>query len=1134
MALSNRDRIGRGLEILGKGLEPFVEMMMSMATTGSHDWLQVIEARDAVKHGASKTYEKTDVRFLLRVITEEWRVFKDRLSRGEQNFASELREVGNKWAHTKPFSGDDTYRALDTMERLLIAVGAMDRADEVRKLRLDQQRSLYDGETRKAAQSVTSMPSIEANGLKPWRDIITPHADVQVGKLDAAEFAADLHMVSIGESTSQEYSDPLQFFRRTYLTEGLKDLLQRAVARVGKDPNATPVWNLQTNFGGGKTHSMLALWHIFSGTPLHEFPQEVVDLLADADTSAIGTQVQRAALVGNHIDPSAGKLHEDGVHTHTLWGELAWQLGGRKAYEIIRESDEAHTNPGDALRQLIAAYSPCLILIDEWVAYGRQLYGRDDLPAGTFDTQFTFAQTITEAVKAVPGALLVVSIPASSHKEAEEGIMGSALEVGGVNGQAALDRLQNVIRRVALQWQPARAHESFEIVRRRLFEEPDAQAKAEIAAIAKQFWKFYNDHKGEFPRECSEVSYEKRIIDAYPIHPELFDRLYEDWSTLDRFQRTRGVLRLMSIVIQQLWQAQDAGPLIMPGSLPLNHPAVVSELTQYLQDNWKAIIETDVDSETATPVQVDKERTVFGKRALTRRLARTLFFGSAPTLTKQHKGIEQQNIRLGVAIPGDVVGNFGSALHVLSDRATFLYVDGARYWYDTQASVTRTAKDYAERLHKEDVWLEIVTRLRAKELRSRGDFSAVHVTDDSNDVPDTGDARLVILHPSVVHAKNDANSSARNLAQKVLDKRSSAQRINRNMLVFLAGDAKRMEELSDAVREYLAWRNIAGRKDELDLTVQQIKQVETRLANANQAVELRIRETYYWAFVPDQQPGGHITWQEEKADGGKDRLAERVSVKLKQRDMLRVVQAASVIRGNLERELASVWQRGHITVGELWSYYCRYPYLPRLRDREVLDGGLAAGVDELDWERTGFALATSYDGQRFEGLAMPPKGWSGQLTDNTLLVRPDLALAQQRADAQAKAEADAATAAAAGSATITGGVGSSGSTSGAGTGSGGVTVVVPQPGGGTPPPPPGPKNVRFFGAAKLDPEFYQKSFTKMVQEVIQHLAAVEGVELELSIEITARKPEGFPEDKIRIVSENARVLKFDQFGFEDR
>jgi predicted AAA+ superfamily ATPase len=1126
MALNNKEKVGRGLDLLGRGLEPFVDMMMSMAHPQAPDWVKLLEARDAQKHGVNKEYDKSDVRFLLRVITEEWRVFKDRLSRVESSYASELREVGNKWAHdAKGFSADDTARALDTMERLLIAVGAMDRADEVRTLRLNHQRSMYDAETRKATSSVTSMPTIAANGLKPWREIITPHPDVAAGRLDAAEFAADLHMVSIGESTSEEYTNPVEFFRRTYLTEGLRELLQKAVARVGGDANANPVWNLQTNFGGGKTHSMLALWHIFSGTPLEAFPQEIVDLLRDVDSGTVGAKVNRAALVGNHIDPAAGKLKDDGTRVRTLWGELAWQLGGRAAYEMIRVADEARTNPGDAMREVIARYSPCLILIDEWVAYARQLYGRDDLPAGTFATQFTFAQTLSEQVKAVPGALLAVSIPASSDAEAENGIMGSALEVGGINGQKALGELQNVIRRVAKQWQSARSHESFEIVRRRLFQEPDAKAKAEIGAIAKQFWKFYNDHKGEFPSECSSTDYEKRIVNAYPIHPELFDRLYEDWSTLDRFQRTRGVLRLMSTVIHKLWVAQDAGPLIMPGSVPLNDPAVASELTQYLQDNWKAVLDADVDSETATPVQIDKERTVFGKRALTRRLARTLFLGAAPTLTKTHKGIEQQNLWLGVAIPGDVVGNFGSALHVLTDRATFLYVDGARYWFDTQASVTRTAKDYAERLHPEDVWKEIVDRLRRTEVKARGDFVYVHVTDDSHDVPDTGDARLVILHPKYTHAKGDHDSSARVFAQKVLDTRGASQRINRNMLIFLTGDAKRMEELGDAVREYLAWDNIEGRVEELDLSVQQIKQVQTRLANANQAVDLRIRETYYWAFVPDQPPGGHITWQVEKADGGKDRLAERVSAKLAQRDMLRTIQAASVIRQNLDGPLASIWkERGYISVEELWGYYCRYPYLPRLRDRTVLDYGVVAGIDEFDWERTGFALATGYDGKRFEGLAVPPKGRFGQITDHTLLVRPDLALAQQEAEKPSVVDPapDGQTGAGGGTHGQTGG----GQTGGGQTGG-------EQTGKDTPPPPPAPKNVRFSGAVQLNTELPVKSFNKIYDELIKHLGAVEGAELEISLEISARKPEGFPEDKVRIVSENAKVLKFETFGFWD-
>src|SRR6266542_1659773 len=585
MALSNRDRVGRGFELLAKGLEPFVDQRMNAAAPSGTDWLAMITVRDRQKFGTSWVNSRSDPLFLLRMLTEEWRAFKDDLSRGQRAWASELREARNQWAHGDGFNDQDTARALDTTARLLQAIGAVDEADPVQKLLDDHQSAVFEKRSRKASQEQQATAlNVEGLGLKPWREVIEPHRDIQTGNFSSAEFAADLARV-VKDEGSEEYFKPVQFFRRTYLTEGLRDLLVRAARRIGGDPNATPVVNLQTSFGGGKTHSILALYHLFSGKPLSAYPQDLQELLAGVD---LPEHVQRATFVGNRVSPS--KVHEkpDGTAVRTVWGDLAWQLGGREAYELVASADETRTNPGEALGDVIAAAAPCLILIDEWVAYARQLYGDDTLPAGTFDTQFTFAQTLTETVKAVPGALLAVSIPASTDDE-----LTSDLEVGGTHGREALNKLKHVVSRVADHWRPASPRESFEIVRRRLFEEPGAEGRAHIAAVARQFQTMYVQHTGEFSRGSGEHDYASRIRECYPIHPELLDRLYEDWSTLERFQRTRGVLRLMSTVITALWQSGDPAPMIMPGTLPLDDDRVVEELTSYLEDRWKTIVDTD-------------------------------------------------------------------------------------------------------------------------------------------------------------------------------------------------------------------------------------------------------------------------------------------------------------------------------------------------------------------------------------------------------------------------------------------------------------------------------------------------------------------------------------------------------------
>src|SRR5690606_15447678 len=263
--------------------------------------------------------------------------------------------------------------------------------------------------------------------------------------------------------------------------------------------------------------------------------------------------------------------------------------------------------------------------------------------------------------------------------------------------------------------------------------------------------------------------YEKRIQAAYPIHPEVFDRLYEDWSTLVKFQRTRGVLRLMAAVIHCLWEKGDRNPLILPSTIPMDDPRVQFELTHYLPDNWVPIIEKDVDGPNSLPLKIDREVPNLGKLHATRRVARTIFLGSAPTASAGQHGLEDRRVKLGCVMPGESPAIFGDALRRLASTATYLYQDGARVWYSTQPTVTKLAEDRAELLKRDpdEVAAELAARIRA-DLRNRGDFARVHPLPLSEgDVPDDLGVGLVVLSPEHPYTRESGNG-AELAAQKIL------------------------------------------------------------------------------------------------------------------------------------------------------------------------------------------------------------------------------------------------------------------------------------------------------------------------------------------------------------------------------
>ena len=761
MAITNHDRVGKALDLLRAGLAPFAEREFKDVYKDKAA-AEAANASGADRINAGKPISQWDAGALLKFMGDTWRsVFSKTLGHFERSLVSELREHRNRWAHQAPFSSDDALRVLDSAGRLLAAVSATAEAEELEKMKLELQRLRFDEQVRSEKRKTggTAIESAASSTLTPWREVVTPHKDVASGRYQQAEFAADLWQVHIGEGTD-EYKNPAEFFRRTFLTESLKHLLVDAIQRIaGK--GGDPVVQLQTNFGGGKTHSMLALYHLFSGTPASDL-LGIDTVMKDAGATKL-PKVKAVVLVGNRISPGNPATKPDGTVVRTLWGELAWQLGGKKAFQRIKADDERATNPGDALRELFNEYGPCLILIDEWVAYARQLHDQGDLPGGNFETHFSFAQALTESAKLAKNCLLVISLPASDGG-ASPHALANDVEVGGQRGREALDRLRTVVGRVESSWRPATAEEGFEIVRRRLFEPlSDQKQFRDRDVVARAFADLYRSQHQEFPPECADAEYERRIKAAYPIHPEIFDRLYNDWSTLVKFQRTRGVLRLMAAVIHSLWRNGDKNPLILPASIPIDDQPVQFELTRYLSDNWVPILEKDVDGPNSLPLQIDGDVPNLGKFHATRRVARTIYMGSAPTQGAANRGIEDRRVKLGSVMPGESPAIFGDALRRLAASATYLYQDGPRYWYSTQPTVTKLAEDRAEQYVRspDKVVLELERRLRA-DLRRNGDFDRIHpLPGSSADIPDDLDARLVVLGVDHAHTKEGSSAAER-------------------------------------------------------------------------------------------------------------------------------------------------------------------------------------------------------------------------------------------------------------------------------------------------------------------------------------------------------------------------------------
>ena len=909
--------------------------------------------------------------------------------------------------------------------------------------------------------------------LTPWREVVTPHPDVAAGRYNQAEFAADIAAVVEG-NTTPEYQDPKEFFARTYLTEGMRRLLVSTVQRTSGN-GGEPIVQLKTAFGGGKTHTMLALFHLLGRKANIDEMEGTESIIVDAGVSEL-PHARLAVIAGTSLNPAETR-QVNGITVRTLWGDIAAQLGGQEGYAIVRAADEKGVAPGaNDLVTVFNQFGPALILIDELIAYARNIYGVSGLPAGTFDSNMTFVQSLTEAVKRSGRSHLVATIPESD------------IEIGGEGGQAALDRVEHTFGRLEDIWRPVGAREGFEIVRRRLFSPVKDEAIRD--AVCREFMQLYGENPSDFPAECREAAYLNRIRQAYPIHPELFDRLYDDWSTHERFQRTRGVLRLMSAVIHRLWDSDDRSGLILPGSIPLDGPRVREELLNYLPEGWNAVVDNDVDGADAVPRSIDAENPRFGEISASRRVARAIFMGSAPHVQQQSvRGIEDVRIRLGVAQPGESVAVFNDAIGRLANRLTHLYTSSGRYWYDTQPNLRRTMEDRAVNLEPEEVETEIVRRLR--KIRERGNFRAVHPCPSSGDVPDEPEVRLVILSPKTGYRATDRNSPAQIAATEILDKRGEIPRAYRNMLIFVARDVAHWSPLESESRHYLAWGSIVEDADALNLDAHQRREAGRGKSRSHETVDMRLNEAYCWLLVPTQDGTNTIEWEATRMPGPHENPIQKAVKKVRSDEQLIKEWSPTLLRMELDRWF---WkEEPHIGLKRVWECLTTYLYLPRLCNSDVLLTTVREGIRTREF---GYANSVQDDGN-YAGLQFESVTGSIYLDEQSVLVKPEVASRQLLAEPDPQ-------------------------------------PYPPEPTPPDPIPPPTPSRPkRFYGTVNLDAMRVARDAQKILDEVIQHLTTLPNATVEVTMEIQADTSDGFPEKTIETVKANCQTLKFTGQGFEE-
>lgn len=783
------------------------------------------------------------------------------------------------------------------------------------------------------------------SGLRPWREIAEPRKDIADGSFDESLFAADLGLVDRGRGPA-DYLDPVTFCEKTYLTENLYAFLGELTARLSGDMSAAGVYRLQTEFGGGKTHTLLAAYHLFrepakvAGTP---FASELADRLGPSGFP----KARVVVLEGGAIAAGAPDPHIADVEVFSLLGQLAYRLGGAKAYATVADADRHMRGSSTTqIATLLEAYAPCLVLLDEALQYLTKALTVRTHDGNLAATTLTFIKELCTAVASVPGAAVVATLTSSNLED-----------YASVAGEEMQERLSKVVGRTENIVTPVEGDDIFPILHRRLF--TTIGSEADRRAVANAYADWYESLADAVPASYREASYRDRIAAAYPFHPELVDILTNRWGSLSGFQRTRGALRTLAHTVKALSQRNHSAPLIHPGDVALADPGIRGEVLRFAGESYKAALNADIIRPDSKAAEEDRRRGgQVEELRLATGLATTAFlnsFGADKVL-----GASAAQMLIGVGRPGLSRGLIDDVRDGLESALWYMRLEGGRYRFTTEPNLNKVVleregaigDDRIETLLREAI---ATVAPSTAELRVEPRVAA------SADLPDRPELTLGILDFSCRFASDTSEETMR-LAKEILEHRGSTWRSNKNAAMLVAADGPAIAKARSSARTLAALRDLQSDKHRLArFNAEQREQLAKRLAAAEERLPQQVAMAYrHLLLLGESDEGGtkldHVDLGPARVDA---KIGERVLEYLRGAD--RLVETTLAPAALLASRFGLLPEgTDAVELDALLGYFHRLPKLPKLANQNVLRQSLVEGVTKGLF---GLASGSSWDAE---------------------------------------------------------------------------------------------------------------------------------------------------------------------------